>query len=144
MKIKILLFYAILMFVIKANCQDSFAVKNTVNVYKNSYIQINEKPTKVSVNDLINSPKKYYGKLIQVCGYLKLELQESLLFGSLESFEKKNSKDAIQFFETKEDIYTMQKRFKNQYVLITAKFGRTESTEFVGALHWIKSIDVLK
>lgn len=144
MKLKTTFFYAILIFAIKANCQTNFAKKDTINVHTNSLIETIEKPIKVSIKDLMNSPKKYYGKWIQVYGYLKLEIQESLLFGSQESFESKNRKDAILFVESREDIYVMQQKCKNQYVLVTAKFGRTNSNEFIGGLYWIKSIDILR
>lgn len=102
-------------------------------------------PTRVSAIQLIASPERYDGKVIQVTGYLNLEFEGTALYCYKSDFDNQIYKNSIWLEIPKTEIYELGKQCNKNFASIIGTFNAKQNGHlgsFSGSIVEIRRIDL--
>jgi hypothetical protein len=106
-----------LLFSLNSYCQTPLVKFNEENRAKNP-----QEILRVSILQLITTPEKYDGKLIEVTGFIKLEFEGTAIYLHQEDYKNHIYKNSIWLTMSKETLYSLQKECSEKYGSVCGTF----------------------
>lgn len=109
---------------------------------RESFAPFNNK--KASIVDLIANPKSYDKKIVQVKGFIHIEVESSAVYISESDYNYGITKNSLWIEMSKEEMNKFNKN--NQYVIIEGSFdmkNKGHENDYSGSLSDINKLDVI-
>jgi len=101
--------------------------------------------TDVSLINLIATPEKYQGKIVQVVGYLNLEFEGNAIYIHKEDYENALLKNAVWVDVSRNEAIKNAKAFNKKYVIMVGVFDMKDNGHmgmFSGTIKNISRLDL--